>query len=115
MTSATTLSLILKAILVLVASLLLGYVLYSALISNQAATVPNDEMTTEDVSVTQERQYTDAEKDVILKAINDEDLQAEISVEEESQRRAELETMNDVSEDDVIAPAEREATLRAMQ
>ena len=102
------------AVLVLVAALLLGYVLYDVLLSHPTETqvveqsAPVNESSVEEGSV----EYSEAEKTAILEAMSE--AEVELTPAEVDERRAILGAM-DTDSDDETSAEERKAILEAMQ
>jgi len=99
----------LTAILVLVAALLLGYVLYDVLLNNSYS---DQELPETEVLIEPEAELSVAEKQVILEAMQEEE-NVELLFEEDQERRLMLESM-DTTEDDV-SEEDRAAVLKRMQ
>jgi|GEM_PF-1628500 hypothetical protein len=102
------------AVLVLIAALLLGYILYDTLLSHPRKTQVAEQAASVNESLEEEKntEYSPTEKTVILEAVNE--TESEVSVAEAEEQRAILETM-DTESDDETSVEDRKAILNAMQ
>jgi hypothetical protein len=107
---------VVTAVLVLVAALLLGYVLYDILLSHPTETQVDEQpaaVNESPVVVDEEStEYSDAEKTAILEAMNE--AGGEASVVEAEERRAVLQAM-DTESDNETSAEDKAAVLNAMQ
>ena len=106
---------VVTALLVLLASLLLGYVLYDVFSNNSQ--VPESQLpdTVIDQEI-QEIEYTEEEKQVILESMNSTESQSPVSVAEENDRQIVLDAMNtDTPTDSDVSEEDRIKLLNQMQ
>jgi uncharacterized protein HemX len=102
------------AVLVLVAALLLGYVVYTYTIQvSQQSANENLSNSAQPTTEPTEREYTEDEKMAILEAMQDTE-QTVLTAEQEQERRVILENTNNSSADEV-SEQERITILNAMQ
>jgi len=111
----STIRRVVTALLVLVAALLLGYVLYDVFSHNSQVPEPQLPDTVTDQEI-QEIEYIEEEKQVILESMNSTESQSPVSVAEENDRQIVIDAMNtDIPSDSDVSEEDRIMLLNQMQ